>query len=211
MQRPDVVALAGRIQSGLPIRLHDAGEACRITKFIEGRVLEYFGRTAEKFLQGLPRIAIEVHEDQAFPGLHAHRREAGSCRIDVREGLTIRDTSEAPVGPIRPRVIGTDELLGTAPLAPYELQGAVRTDIVECVDDIVLAAYDQQRGLGDFNVAHDPVAFMRDLGIEADIQPHVPEYFRFFFEAVDREVMIHGHAAGPDDVLVGNERSETDV
>ena len=78
------------------------------------------------------RVEVEVHEDQATPGFHPHRKQAVVAGIEISGGAEIGGGPQASVQRIAPAVVAAGEGLATAP-CPVRNQGAgaVAADVVE--------------------------------------------------------------------------------
>src|SRR3546814_15732162 len=85
-------------------------------------------------------------------------------------------------------MIRTGELAPAALLIPHQLHAAMRADVVERADLVVLAADDHDRGGPHSDIADDPVARIGALPRFRDVQPDPATNPLFRFDTIIRVI-----------------------
>jgi len=133
------------------------------------------------------RFAVEVDEDEIFPGVDADGDEAVVSAIEIADAIELDHAFESAVDAVSPAVIGAAKLFGAAVGFGDDSGGVVSADVEEGAELVVVAADDDEGFTGD--VGGEEVAGFAELVEAAEGLPGAGED-GLFFEGFDLWVAV---------------------
>src|SRR3546814_17417639 len=113
---------------------------------------------AQKFLQRLSRLRIEVDEDEPLIFLARDRPQAAFLLVQMRKAFGCRNLHELALRTKKPALIRTDEATTASHVFPGPFHPTMRTDIMDGADLVVLASLDQRGYTWTFDPSPPPNA-----------------------------------------------------
>ena len=138
-------------------------------------------------------FAVEIDEDEIFPGVDADGDEAVVGAIEIADAVELDHAFEGAVDAVGPAVVGAAKLFGAAVGFGDDGGGVVAADVEEGAELVVVAADDDDGFAGD--VGGEEVAGFADLVEAADDLPGAGED-GLFFEGFDLRVAVPGGGDG---------------
>ncbi|MEY4256663.1 MAG: hypothetical protein RLZZ141_1890 [Pseudomonadota bacterium] len=109
----------------------------------------------------------QTDEQQARDRTQVNRLQASAALVEILAHMVGKD--QVAFERVGPGMIAADQIADLLMRAIDEARAAVTADIMEGADLQVVIAHDQDRGLAD--VDHEHVAWLRHIGLNADIDP----------------------------------------
>jgi len=188
-----ITAVEVIVDVDLPVAIQRINAAIEVVKFfgeIEGR--DERRNFAEKFSEWRG-FAIEIDEDEIFPGVDADGDKAMVFAIKIADAFKFDHALEHTVVAVGPAMVGAAELLRAAGYAGFDGGGVMAADVVESAELAVIAASDEQRFFVD--VDGEELAGILELIEAADDLPVAGEN-GFAFELRDAGIEIPGSGDG---------------
>src|SRR3546814_17775006 len=110
---------------------------------------------AQKFLQRLSRLRIEVDEDEPLIFLARDRPQAAFLLVQVRKAFGCRNVHELALRTKNPAMIRTDEATTAALVFSGQFTPPMRPDIVEGAEFVLLAVPDKLVYAPNVNSRHE--------------------------------------------------------
>src|SRR3546814_11657752 len=114
---------------------------------------------AQKFLQRLSRLRIEVDLDDPLIFPRRDRPQAAFLLVQMRKAFGCRNVHELALRTKKPAMIRTDEATTASLVFPGQFHPTMRADIMEGADLVVLASHDQRGYASNVDPAHEPIAW----------------------------------------------------
>src|SRR5262249_46935817 len=158
-----------RVREQLPVAVVVRDEVVALGERAERIPVERRDHRPEELPQTLPRLGIEVDEDEPVPHVAVDGDQAIAALVDVEELALLLHERAPAVEAVAPAVVLAHELatgalrLFARELVPDELVAAVAADVVEGAHDAALVAHHDDRGARDLDLAGDIAADARHV------------------------------------------------
>ena len=184
-----MVVLLERVGEDFPVAVVVGDPFVAFGQLAERVVVQGGDHRAQEFAQALPRLVVEVDEDEAVPHIAVHGSQPVFGRVEVEELRFLLDEFQGAVEVVAPAVVLAGELpagaagLLSGKVVPHQLVSPVPADVVEG-PNLLVSAFDQDhRGADDLDLLGQIAADARQFLHAGDIEPG-PFEDRFAFEFV---------------------------